>query len=51
MNNIASKCGWTPFHGDKVKGSPAHTIVAGITKMQEWIQLLGEPAEGKTSSF
>ena len=27
--NIESKCGWTPFDGDKVKGTPTHSIIAG----------------------
>jgi dihydroorotase len=31
---IASKCGYTPFDGMKVKGWPTHTIIAGNTIMQ-----------------
>ena len=26
---IASKCGWTPFNNQKVKGFPVETIVNG----------------------
>ena len=40
--NIASKCGWTPFHGKKVKGFPIYTIINGITKMNNGY-ILGEP--------
>ena len=40
--NIASKCGWTPFHGKKVKGFPIYTIINGITKMKNG-SILGEP--------
>lgn len=32
---IASKCGWTPYHGMKVTGWPTHTIVGGTIIMQE----------------
>lgn len=31
---IASRCGWTPFHGMKVTGWPTHTIVAGKLVME-----------------
>ena len=31
---MASRCGWTPFHGKKVKGFPTHTIVAGKISME-----------------
>ena len=48
-NNIASKCGWTPFHGKKVKGFPVYTIVNGITKMKNG-SILGEP-EGEPLHF
>jgi dihydroorotase len=39
---IASKCGWTPFAGRKVKGWPIGTIVRGQIAM--WEGELGEPA-------
>jgi dihydroorotase len=29
----ASKCGWTPFHGMKVKGVPVYTVVMGKVVM------------------
>ena len=48
-NDIASKCGWTPFHGKKVKGFPVYTIVNGITKMKNG-SILGEP-EGEPLHF
>jgi dihydroorotase len=38
---IASKCGWTPFAGRKVKGWPVGTIVRGSVAM--WDGELGEP--------
>lgn len=31
---IASKCGWTPYDGMKVKGWPTHTIVNGTIVME-----------------
>jgi len=31
----ASRVGWTPFHGMKVKGWPTHTIVGGTVVMEE----------------
>ena len=40
--NIESKCGWTPFHGDKFKGVPTQTIIAGNIKMQDG-KILGDP--------
>lgn len=40
-NWIGSKCGWTPFHGRKVKGWPAGTVVRGRLAM--WEGELGEP--------
>ena len=47
--NIESKCGWTPFNGDKFKGTPTHTIIAGKIKMQDG-KILGDP-EGKPLAF
>ncbi|OQW50754.1 MAG: dihydroorotase [Proteobacteria bacterium SG_bin7] len=46
---IASKCGWTPFHGRKVKGWPICTIVNGSIVMKD-DQILGTPI-GKIASF
>ena len=39
---VVSKCGWTPFNGDKFKGAPTHTIIAGKIKMQDG-KILGDP--------
>ena len=39
---IESKCGWSPFHGFKFKGTPTHTIIAGKIKMQDG-KILGDP--------
>ena len=47
--NIESKCGWTPFNGDKFKGTPTHTIIAGNIKMQDG-KILGD-AEGTPLKF
>ena len=33
--NIKSKCGWSPFDGEKLKGIPVATIVNGIIKMKD----------------
>ena len=41
--NIESKCGWTPFDGDKFKGvHQLQTIIAGKIKMQDG-KILGDP--------
>ncbi|MBH43202.1 MAG: dihydroorotase [Rickettsiales bacterium] len=34
-NWIASKSGWTPYDGKKLKGWPSHTIIGGEIVMQE----------------
>ena len=47
--NIESKCGWTPFNGDKFKGTPTHTIIAGNIKMQDG-KILGDP-DGTSLKF
>ena len=47
--NIESKCGWSPFHGFKFKGTPVSTIIGGKIKMKDGI-ILGEP-EGKPLNF
>lgn len=41
-NWIASRCGWTPYDGMKVKGWPISTIVRGNVVMHE-DQLIGDP--------
>jgi len=46
---IASKCGWSPFHGKKIKGWPVGTIVRGnIVAWKDKIQ--GSPV-GKELNF
>ena len=47
--NIQSKCGWSPFHGEKFKGFAVATIVNGKIKMKNG-KLIGEP-EGKPLEF
>ncbi len=46
---IASKCGWTPFHGRKVKGWPIATIVGGNVIMRN-NEVLGKPV-GQVVNF
>jgi dihydroorotase len=40
---IASRCGWTPFAGTKVRGWPVRTIVRGRTVMADG-ELVGTPS-------
>ena len=40
---MATKCGWTPFDGMKVKGWPVATILRGNVAMREG-ELIGTPA-------
>ena len=42
-DQIASKCGWTPFNGQRVTGWPVGTIIRGSIVMREG-QLMGEPS-------
>lgn len=46
---IASRCGWTPFHGMKVTGWPTHTIVSGKLVMESDQVVL--PSQGKPVDF
>jgi dihydroorotase len=46
---MASRCGWTPFHGMKVKGWPLATIVRGSVVMRDG-ELLGDPV-GRAVEF
>jgi dihydroorotase len=46
---IASRCGWSPYHGRTVQGWPAGTIVRGRRVMWEG-QLLGA-ARGEPIRF
>ena len=47
--NIESKCGWSPFNGQKFKGTPIYTIIGGEIKMQDG-KIIGKPT-GKPLSF
>jgi dihydroorotase len=47
--NIESKCGWTPFDGYELKGTPVSTIISGQIKMKDG-KILGDP-EGKPLKF
>jgi dihydroorotase len=47
--NIESKCGWSPFDGYELKGTPVSTIVNGQVKMRDG-KILGDP-EGKPLKF
>ncbi len=40
---LASKCGWSPFEGQKVTGWPMATVVRGRVVMRE-AELQGEPS-------
>lgn len=46
---IASRCGWTPFHGMKVTGWPTHTIVDGKLVMEADQVIL--PHQGQAVDF
>lgn len=46
---IASKCGWTPFHGKKVTGWPRIVVVNGQIAMQD-DKVLGNP-NGQACQF
>ena len=48
-DNIESKCGWSPFNGFELKGTPMATIVDGKIKMKAG-KILGDP-EGKPLIF
>ena len=47
--NIESKCGWSPFHGNKFKGTPVATIINGEIKMKDR-KIIGDPT-GKPLEF
>ena len=40
--NMQSKCGWSPYNGQKFKGTPVLTIVNGKIKMNDG-KIIGEP--------
>ena len=47
--NIESKCGWSPFNGFKLKGTPVATIINGKIKMKDG-NIIGDP-EGVPLKF
>ena len=46
---IESKCGWSPFNGNKFKGTPVATIINGKIKMKDG-NIIGDP-EGVPLKF
>ncbi len=48
-DNIESKCKWSPFNGEKFKGTPVTTIINGDIKMKDG-EIIGDPA-GKPLEF
>jgi dihydroorotase len=46
---IASRCGWTPYHGRKVRGWPVGTFVRGARVM--WEGELLAPGAGQPVGF
>ena len=46
---IASRCGWTPYHGKSVTGWPVGTFVRGARVM--WEGELATPSKGKAVRF
>lgn len=46
---IASRSGWTPYHGKSITGWPIHTVVRGHVAVRDE-QLVGSP-EGQTIRF
>ena len=47
--NIESKCKWSPFNGEKLKGTPVATIIRGEVKMKDG-KIIGDPS-GKPLEF
>jgi len=46
---IASRCGWTPYHGREVVGWPVGTVLRGVRAM--WEGKLAAPARGEPVRF
>jgi dihydroorotase-like cyclic amidohydrolase len=48
INNDSTytKVGWTPYHGQKVKGVPIRTILRGKTVMENG-RVVGKPGDGR----
>ena len=47
--DIESKCKWSPFNGDKFKGTPVATVINGDIKMKDG-KIIGDPS-GKPLIF
>ena len=47
--DIESKCKWSPFNGDKFKGTPVATVINGDIKMKDG-EIIGDPS-GKPLIF
>lgn len=44
--NALSKCGWTPYHGERAQGVPIHTLVRGRFVYRDR-EVVGSPGWGK----
>lgn len=44
--NALSKCGWTPYHGERAHGIPIHTLVRGRFVYRDR-EIVGEPGWGQ----
>lgn len=44
--NALSRCGWTPYHGERARGVPVHTLVRGRYVYRDR-QVVGEPGWGR----
>lgn len=40
---VASKCGWSPFEGEKLLGWPVHVVVGGKVRLREGV-VVGSPS-------
>ena len=47
--DVESKCKWSPFNGDKFKGTPVATVINGDIKMKDG-EIIGDPS-GKPLIF
>jgi len=44
--NALSKCGWTPYHGERARGVPIHTVVRGRFVYRDR-EVVGDPGWGR----
>jgi dihydroorotase-like cyclic amidohydrolase len=44
--NALSRCGWTPYHGERAKGAPVHTLVRGQFVYRDR-RIVGRPGWGR----